>query len=69
VTVHIANEEYDKGPIIAQEIVPILPGDTLESLEERIHGVEHELYPRVLSWIAEGRVTVRDGHVTVKGRS
>ena len=60
VTVHLANEEYDKGPIIAQEPVRIEEDDTLESLEAKIHAVEHELYPRVLRIIAEGRMTVGD---------
>ena len=58
VTVHFANEEYDKGPIVAQCAVPVREGDTLDALEERIHGMEHELYPEVLRWIAAGRVSV-----------
>ena len=58
VTVHFANEDYDKGPIVAQEPVRVAEDDTLESLEARIHEVEHELYPRVLGWIAAGRVSV-----------
>ena len=57
VTVHFANEEYDKGPIVAQCAVPVREGDTLDALEERIHGVEHELSPEVLRWIAAGRVS------------
>ena len=48
VTVHFANEDYDKGPIVAQEPVRVGEGDTLETLETHIHQVEHELYPRVL---------------------
>ena len=58
VTVHFANEDYDKGPIVAQEPVRVAEDDTLESLEARIHETEHELYPRVLGWIAAGRVSV-----------
>lgn len=58
VTVHFANAEYDKGPIVAQRAVDIAEDDTLESLEEKIHAVEHELYPEVLRWIAAGRVSV-----------
>lgn len=58
VTVHLANEEYDKGPIIAQEPVIVAEDDTEETLEVKIHAVEHELYPRVLGMIAEGRVSV-----------
>ncbi|WP_165062261.1 phosphoribosylglycinamide formyltransferase [Adlercreutzia sp. ZJ154] len=58
VTVHFANEEYDKGPIVAQRAVPLIEGDTIDSLEARIHNVEHELYPQVLRAIAEGRMEI-----------
>lgn len=58
VTVHFANEDYDKGPIIAQRAVEVREDDTVETLEARIHEVEHELYPEVLKLIAEGRVSV-----------
>lgn len=66
VTVHFANEEYDKGPIIAQRAVAVREDDTVDSLEERIHEVEHEMYPQVLGWIADGRVEVlEDGKVRI----
>lgn len=58
VTVHFANEDYDKGPIVAQEPVRIEEGMTLDELEAAIHAVEHVLYPRVLRQLAEGRVSV-----------
>ncbi len=58
VTVHLANEEYDKGPIVAQEPVRVREGMTLEELEADIHAVEHVLYPKVLRQIAEGRMTL-----------
>lgn len=45
VTVHFVDEEYDRGRILAQWPVPVFPGDTPESLAERIHEVEHRLYP------------------------
>lgn len=48
VTVHLVDDGVDTGPIIAQEPVMILPEDTLESLEEKIHQTEHRLYPKVL---------------------
>lgn len=60
VTVHLANAEYDKGPIIAQRAVEIREDDTLESLEARIHEVEHDLYPEVLRWLSAGRVSITD---------
>ena len=58
ITVHFANEEYDKGPIIFQHEVPVLPDDTLDDLETRIHAAEHEYYPQVLQRIAQGEVQV-----------
>jgi len=58
VTVHFANERFDEGPIIAQKVVELLPQDTFESLEARIHEVEHRLYPEVLQWLAQGRVVI-----------
>ena len=58
VTVHFANEDYDKGPIVAQRAVEVREDDTLETLEARIHEVEHELYPQVLRLVAEGRIGV-----------
>ncbi|MDR3254676.1 MAG: phosphoribosylglycinamide formyltransferase [Synergistaceae bacterium] len=48
VTIHIVDEFVDHGPIIAQEEVAILPGDTEETLESRVHAVEHRLYPKAL---------------------
>lgn len=47
-TVHIATEEVDAGPILAQEAVPVLPGDTVETLHERIKAVERTLYPKTI---------------------
>jgi phosphoribosylglycinamide formyltransferase-1 len=47
-TVHLATVETDAGPVLAQEEVPVLAGDTVESLHERIKQCERQLYPRVL---------------------
>ena len=58
VTVHFANAEYDKGPIVAQRAVIVKEDDTAESLEARIHEVEHEIYPEVLRKLAAGAITV-----------
>ena len=64
VTVHFVDEEYDRGPIIAQWPVPVLPGDTPEALAERVLAVEHALYPMALDAVARGRVTLgTDGRV------
>ncbi len=58
VTVHLANEDYDKGPVVAQRAVVVREADTIDDLEARIHATEHILYPEVLRIIAEGRMTV-----------
>lgn len=58
ITIHFANEEYDKGPIIFQHEVSVLPDDTIDDLETRIHAAEHEYYPQVLQQIARGEVQV-----------
>ena len=58
VTVHFANADYDKGPIVAQRAIPVAENDTLNTLEAKIHDVEHVLYPEVIGLIAEGRVAV-----------
>jgi phosphoribosylglycinamide formyltransferase-1 len=47
-TVHLATVETDAGPVLAQEEVPVLPGDTVEALHERIKQCERQLYPRVI---------------------
>lgn len=51
VTVHYIDAGLDSGPIIAQQAVKVLPTDTVESLESRIHEVEHQLYPTVLKQV------------------
>jgi phosphoribosylglycinamide formyltransferase-1 len=47
-TVHYVDEGVDTGPVIASELVPVLPGDTVETLRERVHEAEHRLLPRVV---------------------
>jgi phosphoribosylglycinamide formyltransferase-1 len=52
-TVHYVNDEVDAGEILAQTEVPILPGDTPESLHARIQAAEHHLYPSVIRQLAK----------------
>lgn len=59
-TVHYVTPEVDSGPIIAQAAVPVLSGDTPATLAARVLSQEHRLYPRVLRWLAEDRVRLRD---------
>ena len=55
-TIHLATPEVDCGPILAQEAVPVLPGDTVDSLHERIKVVERRLYPDTIRRFAEGTI-------------
>jgi formyltetrahydrofolate-dependent phosphoribosylglycinamide formyltransferase len=52
-TVHLADHQYDHGPIVAQRRVPVLPGDTPETLAARVAIAERELYPEVIQTIAD----------------
>jgi len=47
-TVHFVDERFDRGPIIAQRTVPVLPDDTADTLAQRVLAVEHELLPQVV---------------------
>src|SRR5437763_10984392 len=53
-TIHIAVPEVDSGPILAQEAVPVLDDDTVDTLHERIKAVEHRLYPDTIKRFMEG---------------
>jgi len=55
VTVHFVDSGVDTGPIILQEKVSVLPNDTLETLELRIHSLEYELYPQALNLVLSGK--------------
>lgn len=54
-TVHFVVPEMDSGPIVLQGSVPVIDGDTEESLARRVLGVEHRIYPEALRMVAEGR--------------
>ena len=64
-TVHLVDEAYDTGPIVAQQPVPVEPGDTPETLAARVLAVEHTLYPEALRMFADGRVRIVGRTVTV----
>ncbi len=55
-TVHLVDEAYDHGPVLMQKRVPVLPGDTPDTLAGRVLAVEHELYPEALRRIASGEI-------------
>ena len=64
-TIHFVDEGTDSGPIIAQAAVPVLDGDTEETLGARVLKEEHRLYPQVIEWYCEGRLQVEGRKVCV----
>lgn len=66
VTVHLVDEALDHGPIILQGAVNIKEKDTEETLAERIHKLEHRLYPQAIRLFAEGKLVVKGRKVLVK---
>lgn len=60
-SVHFVDAHYDHGAIIAQQAVPVLEGDDAHSLGERVRLAERQLYPAVMRWFAEGRVSLTNG--------
>ena len=63
-TVHFVTPALDHGPIIAQAVVPVLPGDTPEALAARVLEREHVLYPRALRWLVHGLLRTNGGIVS-----
>ncbi|MBI1246441.1 phosphoribosylglycinamide formyltransferase [bacterium] len=68
-TVHFVDDDYDHGPIIAQQVVAVLPDDQPEDLAARVFETECQLYPATIAAIAEGRVSVSGRKVTVRPAS
>lgn len=66
-TVHFVDSGTDTGPIIAQAVVPVLDGDTAQTLQQRILGEEHRLFPAVIKAFAEGRVVLQGRRVQIVG--
>jgi folate-dependent phosphoribosylglycinamide formyltransferase PurN len=65
-TVHFANNEYDRGPIILQKRVPVREGDTVQTLAARVFEVECEAYPEAIRLFGEGRLLVEEGKVSIR---
>ncbi len=64
-TVHFVTSELDHGPIIAQAVVPVLPGDTEAALAQRVLEREHVLYPLAVSWMVRDSLRIDNGRVSV----
>jgi phosphoribosylglycinamide formyltransferase-1 len=65
-TVHLVDAGVDSGPIISQQAVPVLDDDTPDTLHQRIHAAEHELYPKCIAALARGDVVVQGRKVSCK---
>ncbi|MBI3953277.1 MAG: phosphoribosylglycinamide formyltransferase, partial [Chloroflexi bacterium] len=66
-TVHIATPSFDEGPVVLRSEVPVLPGDSAESLGARIHAEEERILPQAIELFLRGRVRVEGGRVRVMG--
>ncbi|MEO7008622.1 MAG: phosphoribosylglycinamide formyltransferase [Caldimonas sp.] len=66
-TIHFVTPELDHGPIIAQAVVPVLAGDSEQSLAQRVLAREHLIYPRAVRWLVDGLLRVEHGVVTQLG--
>jgi phosphoribosylglycinamide formyltransferase-1 len=64
-TVHLVDEEYDRGAIVLQERVDVSPNDIPESLAEKILKIEHTLYPKAINLFAQGKVHVNGQQVVI----
>ncbi len=66
-SIHFVIPELDAGPVILQGQIEITADDTKESLQSRIHKIEHELYPLAVNWFTQGRLTIENGKVLLDG--
>jgi phosphoribosylglycinamide formyltransferase-1 len=64
-TVHFVTAQLDHGPMVGQAVVPVLEGDTPQTLAARVLVQEHQLYPRAIRQFVEGRLTIVDGVVQI----
>lgn len=66
VTVFVVDAGIDTGPILLQEAIPVLPDDDWDSLEARVHEVEHRMLPEAVHALLEGRIRVQDGRARIE---
>lgn len=62
-TVHFVEEKVDSGPVLIQAAVPVNAGEDVDGLMQRIHAMEHRIYPQAVQWLAEGRISVHGRQV------
>ncbi|MCG8450802.1 MAG: phosphoribosylglycinamide formyltransferase, partial [Pirellulales bacterium] len=67
-TVHFVDNEYDHGPIVWQQPVPVFDDDTADTLADRVFETEKEAYPHVLGLLAAGKINLKGRRVTIARR-
>ena len=65
-SVHLVTPELDDGPVIIQGRLEIKEDDTIETLQQRIHFIEHKIYPQAIKWIAQGDIEISEGKIIEK---
>lgn len=68
-SIHYVTTELDGGPIILQKSVPVLEGDTEQSLAQRVLTEEHQAFPKVIQWFAQQRLQLVDNQVMIDGKN
>jgi len=69
VSIHFVVPEVDAGPIILQGQLPLRSDDTAQTLQQRIHNIEHKLYPLAVKWITQNRISITNGQVLLDGET
>ena len=67
-SVHFVTEELDGGPLVVQAVIPVELHDSPQSLAQRVHVQEHQIYPLAVPWFAEGRLTLGDQGALLDGQ-
>ncbi|AGZ34009.1 MAG: phosphoribosylglycinamide formyltransferase [Pseudomonas sp.] len=67
-SVHFVTEELDGGPLVVQAVVPVTSDDSVETLAQRVHHQEHQIYPLAVHWFAEGRLRLGDQGALLDGQ-
>ncbi|QQZ37483.1 phosphoribosylglycinamide formyltransferase [Pseudomonas sp. SK2] len=67
-SVHFVTEELDGGPLVVQAVVPVASDDSVETLAQRVHHQEHQIYPLAVHWFAEGRLRLGDQGALLDGQ-
>ncbi|QVM92664.1 phosphoribosylglycinamide formyltransferase [Pseudomonas entomophila] len=67
-SVHFVTEELDGGPLVVQAVVPVVAGDTPQTLAQRVHVQEHLIYPLAVRWFAEGRLRLGEQGALLDGQ-